>query len=108
LNSPALGSVGCDGAREVGCCVVRDLAPLTPWPGSVTDGVTALPEDAGALVPLLPSPAEVVGWVVGAGSPRSAAAVRWRIESPVAAPRVDDADEPLVKFAEHPGWGVTA
>ena len=71
----------------------------------MTDGVTALPEEAGALVL---SPAEPVGWVVGACSPRRAAAVRCRSESPEATPRVADADapEPLLKSAPHPGAGV--
>jgi hypothetical protein len=106
LNSPALGSVGCDGVFEVGCCGVRCLAPLTPWPGSVTDGVTALPDDVSVLVP---SPAVPVGCVVGARSPRKAAAVRCRSESSAATPRVAEADAPaaLLKFAEQPGAGST-
>ena len=104
MNSPAWGSVGrVVGAGRFGCAWV--FAPSTPWPGSVTDGVTALPEDRGALVP---SPAVPVGCVVGGASPRRAAAVRCSVGSP-AAPRVeaDEAEAPL-KLAEHPGAGEVA
>ena len=104
MNSPAWGSVGrAAGAGRFGCAWV--FAPLTPWPGRVTDGVTAWPEECGALVPSPPVP---VDCVVGGGSPRRAAAVRCRIGSP-AAPRVEaDEAEPPLKLAEHPGAGSVA